>query len=62
MATPLIQFEKVEKTFGSNRILKQLDLQIFQGEITAIIGKSGMGKSVLLRHIIGLLRPDSGRV
>ncbi|RJP83129.1 MAG: ATP-binding cassette domain-containing protein [Desulfobacteraceae bacterium] len=62
MPTPLIQFEKVEKSFGSNTILKKVDMEIYQGEITTIIGKSGMGKSVLLRHIIGLLQPDSGRV
>ena len=62
MPTPLIQFEQVEKSFGSSHILKKVDMEIFQGEITTIIGKSGMGKSVLLKHIIGLLRPDSGRV
>lgn len=62
MPTPLIQFEKVEKSFGSNHILKKVDMEIFQGEITSIIGKSGMGKSVLLKHIVGLLQPDSGRV
>jgi phospholipid/cholesterol/gamma-HCH transport system ATP-binding protein len=62
MPTPLIQFEKVEKSFGAVQVLNQVDIQLFKGEITTIIGKSGMGKSVLLKHIIGLLHPDSGRV
>ena len=38
------------------------DLSIFQGEISTIIGKSGVGKSVLLKHIIGLIEPDSGKI
>jgi phospholipid/cholesterol/gamma-HCH transport system ATP-binding protein len=62
MSQPLIQFEKVAKSFGTNDVLKDVDLSIFKGEITTIIGKSGTGKSVLLKHIIGLLHPDSGQV
>ncbi len=62
MSQPLIQFERVYKAFGDNLVLEDINLSIFQGEITTIIGKSGDGKSVLLKHMIGLLHPDSGRI
>lgn len=59
---PLIQLQDVVKTLGANRVLDGVDLSIHRGEITAIIGKSGSGKSVLLKHIIGLLEPDAGAI
>jgi phospholipid/cholesterol/gamma-HCH transport system ATP-binding protein len=62
MVQPLIQFKNTAKRFGDNIVLDGIDLSIFKGEITSIIGKSGSGKSVLLKHIIGLLEPDSGQV
>lgn len=62
MGKPLIQFNQVCKRFGDNVVLDGVDLSIFQGQVTAIIGKSGIGKSVLLKHIIGLLEPDSGEI
>jgi phospholipid/cholesterol/gamma-HCH transport system ATP-binding protein len=62
MKTPLIQLNDIYKTFGSNKVLDGIMLSIYQGEITTIIGKSGGGKSVLLKHIIGLLEPDSGQI
>ena len=62
MNQPLIQLDNVYKRFGPNQVLKGANLSIYQGEITTVIGKSGMGKSVLLKHIIGLLKPDSGRI
>jgi phospholipid/cholesterol/gamma-HCH transport system ATP-binding protein len=62
MTTPFIQFEGVSKAFNGNTVLRGIDLAIYQGEITTIIGKSGGGKSVLLKHIIGLLEPDDGRI
>jgi phospholipid/cholesterol/gamma-HCH transport system ATP-binding protein len=62
MNQPLIQFDNVYKRFGANQVLNGVNLSIYQGEITTIIGMSGMGKSVLLKHIIGLLKPDSGRI
>jgi len=62
MDQPLIQFDNVSKDFGQQVILKNADLNIYKGEITTIIGKSGVGKTVLLKHIIGLIEPDSGRV
>ena len=62
MKTPLIQFENVHKKFGNNPVLTGVNLNIYKNEICTIIGKSGGGKSVLLKHIIGLLEPDSGRI
>ena len=62
MAIPLIQFINVSKNFGESHVLKGLNLSIYKGEITAVIGKSGTGKSVLLKHIIGLVQQDSGQI
>jgi phospholipid/cholesterol/gamma-HCH transport system ATP-binding protein len=62
MSVPLIQFKQVYKRFGDNAVLKGVDLTIHEGQVTAIIGKSGIGKSVLLKHIIGLLEPDAGEI
>jgi len=62
MTEPLIQFNQVFKRFGDNAVLKGVDLSIYQGQVTTIIGKSGIGKSVLLKHIIGLLEPDAGEI
>ncbi|WP_246804633.1 ABC transporter ATP-binding protein [Desulfosarcina cetonica] len=62
MTEPLIEFKNVFKRFGDNAVLKGVDLSIYRGEVTTIIGKSGIGKSVLLKHIIGLLEPDEGEI
>ena len=62
MKTPLIEFQKVSKRFNGHVVLDRVDLTIFEGEVTTIIGKSGSGKSVLLKHIIGLLTPDEGTI
>jgi len=62
METPLIEFQNVTKRFGSRTILDGVDLEIYEGHITTIIGKSGTGKSVLLKHIIGLLSPEEGTI
>lgn len=58
----MITIRNVHKSFGSQKVLDGLDLNIPDGKITAIIGPSGEGKSVLLKHLIGLLQPDSGEV
>jgi phospholipid/cholesterol/gamma-HCH transport system ATP-binding protein len=58
----MIQLTNLHKSFGSQKVLNGLNLTIPDGQITAIIGPSGEGKSVLLRHIIGLMQPDSGQV
>ncbi len=57
-----IEIKGVEKSFGDIKVLRGVDLEIREGDITVIIGRSGEGKSVLLKHIIGLLRPDRGEV
>ncbi len=58
----MIKMENVNKSFGRQIVLDNLNLEIPKGKITAVIGPSGEGKSVLLKHMIGLLRPDSGRI
>jgi phospholipid/cholesterol/gamma-HCH transport system ATP-binding protein len=62
METPLIEFKNVTKRFGSRTILNQVNLKIYEGQVSTIRSKSGTGKSVLLKHIIGLLKPDEGSV
>ena len=62
MTAPLIELKNVTKRFGEKTVLDRANLTIFEGDITTIIGKSGEGKSVLLKHIIGLLRPDEGKI
>jgi len=52
----------VYRAFGRNQVLRGLDLEIPDGETTSIIGFSGAGKSVVLKHMVGLIRPDSGDV
>ena len=58
----LIEFKDVTKRFGDRTILNGINLIIYDREVTTLIGKSGTGKSVLLKHIIGLLRPDEGSI
>ncbi|MBC7530232.1 MAG: ATP-binding cassette domain-containing protein [Oligoflexus sp.] len=58
----MIKFQKVTKIFGKFRVLDELDLDIPAGRITLILGKSGEGKSVTIKHIMGLLKPNSGTV
>lgn len=59
---PLIEFKNVTKSFGERTILEDVNLKVYEGEVTTIIGLSGTGKSVTLKHIIGLLKPDSGQI
>ncbi len=58
----LIEFRNVSKRFGERTILDGVNLKIYDGEVTTLIGKSGTGKSVLLKHIVGLLKPDEGSI
>ena len=59
---PMISLRGLSKRFGTNQVLDGLDLEVERGETMVVIGGSGTGKSVLLKHIIGLLRPDAGEV
>ncbi|MBM4352871.1 MAG: ABC transporter ATP-binding protein [Deltaproteobacteria bacterium] len=58
----IVEVVQVRKSFGGKPILKGVDLDVPRGRITTIIGGSGSGKSVLVKHIIGLLKPDEGEV
>ncbi len=59
---PIVELRQVSKHFGKSEVLKGVDLQLPRGRSTVIIGESGTGKSVLLKHMVGLLRPDGGEV
>jgi len=59
---PLIEFKGISKTFGTRNILNRIDFSIYEGEVTTLIGLSGTGKSVTLKHIIGMLQPDEGQI
>jgi len=58
----MIEIKEVYKSFGNNQVLNGVDLNINQGETIVILGRSGCGKSVLLKHIIGLMKPDKGQI
>ena len=62
MARAMIELIDVHKSFGSQQVLRGADLRIEKGESVVIIGGSGSGKSVTLKHICGLLWPDKGKV
>jgi phospholipid/cholesterol/gamma-HCH transport system ATP-binding protein len=57
-----IKLSDLHKSFGEKRILRGVDLPVFEGETLCIIGRSGTGKSVLIKHLIGLLDPDEGSI
>ena len=58
----MIEIVNLTKSFDGHKVLDGINLIIPTGQITVVIGKSGVGKSVLLKHIIGLLKPDSGQI
>lgn len=58
----MIKIVKLEKSFGTNAVLCGVDLTIEKGETMVVIGQSGSGKSVLLKHLIGLIKPDAGEI
>ena len=62
MAGAFVRFEEVHKAFGAKKVLQGVTFDIERGETMVVLGGSGSGKSVLIRHIIGLHRPDRGRV
>lgn len=61
-AAPLISLRNVHKAFGSKKVLQGFTLDVAEGETMVIIGYSGTGKSVAIKHIVGLLEPDEGSV
>ena len=58
----MIRIEELWKTFGGQEVLRGVSLEVKTGEFTALVGLSGSGKSLLLRHIVRLVKPDAGRV
>jgi phospholipid/cholesterol/gamma-HCH transport system ATP-binding protein len=59
---PMIQIENLYKSFDGNDVFRGISLEIAKGMILALIGRSGCGKSVLLKHVAGLIKPERGRV
>ena len=60
--SPKISLRGVTKSFGPKKVLQGIDLDVAKGESMVVIGGSGTGKSVLLKCILGLMRPDSGSI
>src|SRR5580704_17456866 len=58
----LVQLKKLSKSFGDREVLEGVDLEVYAGETLVIIGRSGVGKSTILKDIAGLMPPDSGEV
>lgn len=58
----MISFRKLSKAFGDKPVLRGVDLEVVKGEVLFIIGTSGVGKSVTIKHLVGLLRPDDGEI
>ena len=59
---PFVEFQEVHKAYGPKEVLRGASLKVFRGEVLVILGGSGSGKSVTLRHMLGLEAPDAGRV
>ncbi|WP_264559007.1 ABC transporter ATP-binding protein [Flavobacterium sp. N2270] len=59
---PILEIKNLNKKFGNNQVLNGFNLELFEGENIVIMGKSGSGKSVMIKCIIGLLEPDSGSI
>ena len=58
----VIELKDVHKSFGQQKVLNGVNLKVNRGETLSVIGNSGCGKSVLIKHLIGLLQPDSGSI
>jgi len=59
---PVVELKGVKKSFGSQAVLRGVDLTVYEGETVVIIGRSGSGKSVTIKHVVGLAQPDEGSV
>ncbi|HWZ22372.1 MAG TPA: ATP-binding cassette domain-containing protein, partial [Cytophagaceae bacterium] len=58
----VIEIEHLKKSFGKNTILKDMNLKVKKGENVVVLGKSGSGKSVLIKCMVGLIEPDEGKI
>ena len=58
----MIEIKHLKKAFGSKVVLKNINLKIVDNKITYILGMSGQGKSTIIKHIVGLLKPTSGEI
>ena len=58
----VIELVDVEKSFGTQKVLNKVNLTVREGTTTVIVGASGQGKSVILKHMLGLVKPDAGKV
>src|SRR5438046_607925 len=61
-ATPMISMQHVDKSLGGRKVLDDMSIDVARGEAVVIVGGSGAGKSVTLKHLIGLMRPDRGKI
>ncbi|WP_420840426.1 ABC transporter ATP-binding protein [Archangium primigenium] len=61
-ARPMIEIQGLQKSFGGHQVLTGIDLSVAEGDTCVILGGSGSGKTVLMKHMIGLLKPDTGQV
>jgi len=57
-----IELSNVKKSFGDQQVLRGINLSVKLGETLVVIGRSGCGKSVMLKHVVGLIKPDYGRI
>ncbi len=62
MAEPILHIEGLDKKIGSKQILKQISMDVMEGEIIGLLGPNGSGKTTLIRIIVGLLKQNSGSV
>jgi phospholipid/cholesterol/gamma-HCH transport system ATP-binding protein len=62
LETPVIEVQNLWKSFGQQEVLRGVSLRVETGELMALVGMSGCGKSILLKHLVGLMQPDRGRV
>ena len=60
--TPLLQLKGINKSFGPVHVLRDVDLEVYAGKVTALVGDNGAGKSTLIKILAGTLQPDAGEI